>query len=163
MLKVAAYFAASAAVHGAGSRTSHSGQLAVWALRQHALQYAETRFETVEAASLVSPRLKAQRGLFTTVRGQDAPVDMAQAFQEIADEEILEGFCPVLRRLTLPIEEAPKLLRLLSYEGVSAATLFPDYEGVTAAIREQLLWDKPKHTMERRADWTGWRVRPRES
>jgi hypothetical protein len=43
---------------------------------------------------------------------------------------------------TLPIDEAPRLLRLLALEGISASTLFPGYGGVVKALQEESLWDR---------------------
>jgi len=44
-------------------------------------------------------------------------------------------------RLTLPVEQAPKLLRLLSYEGIDGASMFPSADSVVRAMRERPLWD----------------------
>lgn len=37
--------------------------------------------------------------------------------------------------------KAPKLLRLLSYEGITGATVVPGYAGVTRSLEEWRLWD----------------------
>ena len=49
---------------------------------------------------------------------------------------------PALRRLALPVEEAPKLLRLLADEGITGASMYPGADGVVKAMREEALWDK---------------------
>jgi hypothetical protein len=48
---------------------------------------------------------------------------------------------PSLHRLLLPNSEAPKLLRLLSYEGITGASMFPGADGVVQEMREYALWD----------------------
>jgi hypothetical protein len=51
---------------------------------------------------------------------------------------------PVMAHITLPIAETGKLLRLLHHEGISAATLFPGYQGVADSLAEKAWWDKPE-------------------
>jgi hypothetical protein len=55
-------------------------------------------------------------------------------------KKITGGATP-LRRLTLSVSEAGKLLRLLSYEGITGASMFPGADGVVRAMRETALWD----------------------
>jgi len=47
----------------------------------------------------------------------------------------------VLYRFILPSTKAPRLLRLLAYEGVSGNTLFPGFDGVRRGLEEKRLWD----------------------
>ena len=47
-----------------------------------------------------------------------------------------------LHRITLPIFQAPKLLRLLALENTNGASLFPAYDGVKKAMDERRYWDK---------------------
>ena len=44
---------------------------------------------------------------------------------------------PFMMQLCLPVEEAPRLLRLLSFVRVDAAALIPGHDGVVAAIQER--------------------------
>jgi hypothetical protein len=46
----------------------------------------------------------------------------------------------MLIHFTLPIGQAPVLLRLLAKEGVSGVTLFPGYAGVAAGMEEERFW-----------------------
>jgi hypothetical protein len=53
------------------------------------------------------------------------------------------GALPDLRRIMLPVAEAPELLKLLSDEGIDASVLFPGPNGVVRAMREATLWRQP--------------------
>lgn len=44
---------------------------------------------------------------------------------------------PLLWKLTLPVNEAPALLRLCADFGVKGSTLFPGYEGVAREIKDK--------------------------
>jgi hypothetical protein len=45
-----------------------------------------------------------------------------------------------MRRFLLSIEAAPRLLRLLSHEGIDGASMFPGADGVVRAMCERALW-----------------------
>jgi len=47
----------------------------------------------------------------------------------------------ILQQVSLPIEEAPRLLRLLAIEGITAATVFPGFNGVVSALKERRYWE----------------------
>ena len=160
----AAYFAAK----GAARRTAKAkvepnpAKLSVWALETRSFQITrridplcarDFPFLIVTAPSSQNPNLKAQRGLFSLVRFQssqinlDAPVDRRPQNELL--RELLVGAddpnCqPKFYHFTLPTTESPKLLRLLAVDGVSAATLFPGYNGVGEALSEQQYWDCPR-------------------
>jgi hypothetical protein len=59
---------------------------------------------------------------------------LRESFSFLADVAILTQLC-------LPVEEAPRLLRLLAFEGVDAASVFPGFDGVVSAILEQKYWE----------------------
>ena len=46
----------------------------------------------------------------------------------------------MLLHFTLPIREAPVLLRLLAKDGVSGTALFPGYAGVVSGLQEERFW-----------------------
>ena len=46
----------------------------------------------------------------------------------------------MLIHFTLPLPQAPVLLRLLAKEGVSGVALFPGYAGVVAGMQEEQFW-----------------------
>jgi hypothetical protein len=48
--------------------------------------------------------------------------------------------------VTLSVEQAPRLLRLLAYDGITGASMYPGTDGVVRAMRERSLWDKREGT-----------------
>ncbi len=49
---------------------------------------------------------------------------------------VVDASAPLLRELSLPIAEAPTLLALLRELGVSAATIYPGFDGVGRDVAE---------------------------
>ena len=157
--RFAAYFATA----DAATSPKESVDLAVWALRtdfiksisNRPVDSAELTIQTAPASS--NPNLHAQQGLFTRTQGENAhrfPVDeFVKLAADAAQSWTLEPWQhaagrnpnavgrPIMRCLRLPQREAPKLLRLLAYEGVTGSTMFPGYEGVVRAMKEEVLWD----------------------
>jgi len=106
----------------------------------------DLQLETAPRAS--NGRLHAQAGVFTWLRGELAhmtTVDQhvtklaAAAAKRTQPYEIL---APLMRSFIAPVAEARKLLRLLAYEGVDGASVFPGYEGVVRAMKERAFWDR---------------------
>lgn len=136
----AAYFAAETAVR----RDPKATHLALWALRGgHDRPVIDQRLILFfEAPHATNPNLRAQEGLFTWLQPhEDPPRSQNYVHLTIEDAVRLDGAAR-LRRLTLPVSEAPKLLRLLSYEGVDGARMFPGADGVARAMKELARWDK---------------------
>ncbi len=159
--RFAAYFASA----DAAKAMSDGADLTVWSLR---LDFVESIVKReVERTALTvrtapawsNPNLHAQQGLFTRSEGENAhrlAVDEIISRMAVAAESWeykrwhddqgrnpkLIGR-PVMRRITVPQSEAAKLLRLVAHEGVTGATMFPGYEGVIRALREDGLWDNP--------------------
>ena len=159
--RIASYFAAEGA---ASARSENGPDLAVWALRQDIIKAlghwaADVRLTIVTAPTASNPNLAAQQGLFTRCGGEEAGNfavdDLIQRGAEAGKRRQYRPFDaeggtdpnviprPLMRRLTLPRREAPKLLRLLAYEGVTGATMYPGFGGVARAMRERALWDVP--------------------
>ena len=133
---VAAYFAAAEAADPAKRRGAH---LAVWALHREGFPvdwHGESIF--YEAPGGTNPNLNAQAGLFTVHHREDSP-----SLDGFLNDWRKHAAVPTPQRLTLPATEAPKLLRLLAYEGVTGASLFPGADGVVKSMRERALWDRP--------------------
>lgn len=153
----AAYFAAiDAAKKNAAKQVSGLERLAVWALKNtyhfHSIasiaspnpseemkRIKEITFVTAPTAT--NPNLHAQRGVFTLHRPSEI-VLKAQVLPEPLESVAtrLQGKNNIDQHLieySLPVNEAPKLLRLLAIEGVDAAALFPGYAGVVRAIEER--------------------------
>ena len=137
---VAAFFAADGAESGS-SLDDMATHIAIWALNLNVTIPGLRR--------LTCPRhqfqfLHAQDGLFTYL-------DNAGDFHFIDSgswptiEEYLSRLeprppSPVLRKMTLPTDEAGSLLQLLWRERISSAHLMPTYDNVTAAIFRKLRW-----------------------
>lgn len=134
---VAAYFAA---IEAADPKTREGAQhLAVWALLRGELNDPAEGPHFYEAPGGTNPNLSAQSGLFTSLASfhEDDP-SLEEHFARI--KKITGGMLP-LRRIILNVSEAPKLLRLLAYDGINGASMFPGADGVVRAMRETTLWD----------------------
>lgn len=132
---VAAYFAISDAL--AEKSENDAGRLAVWILDiEKIVLFHELKVVTVPGGN--NANLAAQSGRFTLLtqkggmgtpfRGEIA-LDMYFAAQSLP---------PPLKKVTLPIAEAPDALNLCSLYGVTGATLFPDYYGAARATKDVL-------------------------
>jgi hypothetical protein len=158
--KIAAYFAAEAAarriVDGDQTEIDGSKCLSVWAMarkafRQHREDMAQDGdwLPTVEIAVPYAEvaNLWAQNGLFLVNRPIDLrlddPIDRTPLEQLCKSKSSLFDTNPVLQKFTLPISQAGRVLWLLAIEGITGARMFPGYDGVAKAIREQRLWYKP--------------------
>jgi hypothetical protein len=143
----AAYFAASTAGdHHESQHDSDEGVLCVWALDRISHGFAQDAgpkpsfpIQFVTAPSAANDNLRAQRGLFTLVEG----------YQEQALIPLDEGLPPppaeakpYLLRFELPARLAPRLLRHLAVNGVSAATVYPNFDGVVKSLLEQRHWER---------------------
>jgi hypothetical protein len=71
----------------------------------------------------------------------ESPVDVSPWDALLkSDLDFIQG-TSFMTQICLPIEEAPRLLRLLSFVGVDAAALIPGYDGVVAALQERRYWE----------------------
>src|SRR6266404_2335880 len=157
----AAYFAAiEAAKWKAQPNEAPSGvkSLAVWAfkaaaydLNRIASQGLQARIAKIREITLVTapaasnPNLRAQMGVFTLRRKEQvalgAPADREPMDCVVRNLKAQNDINNRLIEFSLPICEAPKLLRLLARERIEAATLLPGYGGVAQTVREQQYWD----------------------
>jgi len=133
---VAAYFAAAEP----NEPTEH---LCVWAFDTNLFgrgDHSSDRWLTLERVSRWSnPNLHAQDGLFALWSNLEL-----LSFDDIVKERWSPypkgGVTPVLgRKMLLPRSEAKDLLRLLVYDRISAATMFPSPDGVVRALKEEAL------------------------
>lgn len=126
---VAAYFAASSALHLPKEPT----HIALWAIST-AGHSDWQGLRLIQTAGGTSVNLAAQSGLFTLSTLPDSPDEL---FVPVWGKWS-PGFASVqeIRKLTLPFSEVKPLLRQLNKLGISAATLFPGYEGVARAVRD---------------------------
>jgi hypothetical protein len=134
---VAAYFAATEAADKYKRDMSWSTHLAVWALFREGPVDPNDVPLIYEAPGGTNPNLFAQDGVFTLHLGEDAP----SLEQHLLRLKKANRYAPDLRRITLPISEAGRLLQLLSEEGIHGASMFPGPDGVVRAMRENALWE----------------------
>lgn len=143
----AAWFAATEAAVPNDS----SGRLSVWALSIELLEMIgdEPRpFIVITAPSASNSNLRAQEGLFTLARHiscDDSPID-STPFDELLRTSFVkyrvQAPGPWFHRITLPRVEAANLEYGLAMEGITRATLFPDFYGVVNAIKDVVRWQK---------------------
>lgn len=141
---VAAYFAISDAL--ANNPAPGAERLAVWILdiERRAL-FHELKVITVPGGN--NANLAAQSGRFTLLiqeggRGTPFRGEMALDLYFAA-----QSLPPPLKKVTLPISEAPAALNLCSLYGVTGATLFPDYYGAARATEDALSTTPPNGTL----------------
>jgi len=115
-----------------------------------------TRVRMVTAPAAGNVNLRAQKALFLVDRRPgldlDGEVDRRPWNEALVDMFPLSDASsddPVLTQVGLPIEEAPRLLRLLAFQGVDAATVFPGFDGVVKALEERRLWETMQEARER--------------
>lgn len=156
---VSAYFAAqrSAAVQREAKGAPGGDGFTVWALRTRFVVFAwrrahgdeKLRVQIVTAPQASNPNLAAQAGLFTVDRDTHAETcfsDSVRARFVENERTTATALGPAMYKLTLAHSEAGKLLRLLAFHGVSAATVYPGHAGVAQSLEEQrLLWDHVPH------------------
>ncbi len=115
------------------------------------------RLSLVTAPQSTNPNLRAQAGLFVTDSNVLNSMPLNDLIIQKAEDNLnadsgwfstisrkypaLGNWVPVLHKLVLPHSEAKKLIRLLAYEGTSAATIFPGYDGVVQSMVERDSWD----------------------
>ena len=100
----------------------------------------EDRIEVVTAPAAGNLNLYAQQGVFSLYRPSTVdpqePVDRRPLDVIVAERPSAQ----MLLQFTLPVAQAPTLLRLLAKDGVSGTTLFPGYAGVVAGLQEERFW-----------------------
>jgi hypothetical protein len=144
--KVSAYMACEAIAPSAPS-SARTSRAAVWATRTNFIEEfwatLNPRIRLVTAPQATNPNLHAQAGLFTV----DGAVWDPRPFDALVVHEFAHlpqppppGYLPVLRKLTFPHSEADRLLRLLAYEHVNGATVYPGHDGVVRGLRERWSW-----------------------
>lgn len=140
---VAAYFAAEeAARKQRDDKDFDATHLSVWAfnkLKRRLDPRDAAReppcIEIVTAPAAGNPNLYAQKGLFTLFRSDRRieidrrPIDEILREPQFSEDELFH--------FTLPVTEAPDLLRLLSHQDITAASVYPGYGGAAKAVFEE--------------------------
>ena len=135
--RVAAYFAAAEITRQKGT----GGKLEVIALDRSALVRhgdVDEKFRFVHAPRASNANLHAQSGLFSICSGDYNPIPFDKLV--LSANVAFGNKALIMNRLTLPQSKAGELLMLLSYEGVTAATMFPGYNGAVQKLREKLFY-----------------------
>ncbi|MEW5928636.1 MAG: FRG domain-containing protein [Gemmatimonadota bacterium] len=158
--RIATYFAADTAarwVHDGMRGQVPDDRLSIWAFKESATRGLwrprQDSVWMIGTPSEQNSNLRAQQGLFTVhMQHITAPYDAPTVtpFDEIVADALdnpptdWQPPAPpadsILRELTVPINQAPRLLRLLYYEGISRASLFPSLEGVVNGLVERRYW-----------------------
>lgn len=135
---VATYFAASSALERKNDWVEGE-KLALWALDIEMINlYPEVKIVKVPASASIN--LAAQAGLFT-IHKQNASRGTLFSSQPLENEF---GSLPntPLQKTTLPVTESKSLLALCELYGVTAATLFPGFDGAARAVSDSInCWD----------------------
>ena len=162
---VAAYFAASTAAAWRYKPRNHerhgATHLCLWAITT-AVFMARGFLEHIEGPSTMKPvttptagntNLRAQQGLFLVERplsiDPEAPVDVSPWDESLGKSMSFMRGNPILYQFCLPLDEAPRLLRLLAFLGTDAAAVFPGFDGVAATLLERKYWE-PSEEAHRR-------------
>ena len=142
---VAAYFAISDAL-AEKKCDIDAERLAVWILDIEKIAlFRELKVVTVPSGN--NANLAAQSGRFTLLT-QDGGVHTPFKGEIALDLYFAaRSWPPPLKKVTLPIAEAPAALNLCSLYGVTGATLFPDYYGAARATEDVLSTMPPSGTL----------------
>ena len=162
---VAAYFSCVRAAEehmGCNQRNTiverTSPRCAIWALSEQALEVvtvgSDPTVAIVTAPAALVPNLAAQAGRFTLVhyRGdstechRDDPPDLDALLRDRQVDEQHTCCTPVLYQFTYPANQARRLLYLLSFLDVSAASIYPGQASVEQMMFERTLMLGPAYS-----------------
>lgn len=138
---IAMYFAASSAIKKL-KKSDFDGRIAIWALDTEQLNNNSLKkIQLVTAPTAEIPYLAAQKGVFTLVEDY---YDEKNDTRTNPLDEIIVSHNPTekestsqLIKATLPYSQVKRLFYLLSREFVTAASVFPGYEGVVKYMMEE--------------------------
>ncbi len=126
-------------------------RLSVWALSIEKLEMIDSEnrpFTVITAPSATNSNLRAQEGIFTLakhIKPDDLSVDRTP-FDEIlrtwVETKNVRSPGPWFHHVTLPQTEAEQLCFDLALEGITRATLFPDFYGVVKAMKDAARWQR---------------------
>jgi hypothetical protein len=157
---VAAYFAAEGTMREyeeSGAKGFSRKRLGIWAFAVHSIRGRvvsrtgrlvesnrasapdHIRLEIVQAPAFGNPNLFAQKGFFTLER-ERVPEEGKVDRNPYVPLNVRLRAVGTMKLLTLPQSQAPRLLRFLGHAGVSAASIFPGFDGVVRALHERRYW-----------------------
>lgn len=138
---VAAYFAASAALFD-----KTATRLAVWALDTQVTLPRLENLEFIRVPGANNANVAAQAGLFTLLRQKYARGKGFEGPESLCDY-VADVGSKSLAKITLPVSEAPKIIDLCDRNGITEATLFPDFYGAARATNiYQACWARTEWT-----------------
>ena len=155
--------AALFAARGAARLSDSEGRLSVWALFVEKLDMIRSKelappFTVLTAPAATNSNLRAQEGVFTLGKrikaGDQSPVDRTPFDQMLAAWirlHKIETPGPWFQRITLPKAEAEDLSFQLSLEGITQASLFPDFHGVVDTMKDFAHWQGAEGPGRKRA------------
>jgi hypothetical protein len=141
---------------GAARNENKSGNLSVWAFSLDMLDLAQAfpeqhalpppPFTIVTAPAATNSNLHAQEGVFTI--GQricdfDGRIDRRpfdQLLVNWASEHRVQSGRAWFHRITFPKRLAEQLCCELAYEGITRASLFPNFYGVVETMKDSARW-----------------------
>lgn len=127
---VAAYFAAASAL---ANHQEPGAKISVWTLNIDKINNHQN-IKLVQVPGSTSSYLAAQLGLFTVLQQQ---VTRSQPFPSSSlEDEFSSGTNSPVRNITLPVKYAATILQYCDFHAVSAATLFPGYDGAAKAVTD---------------------------
>lgn len=144
---VAAYFAAADAVRK-DQGWNEGGDLAIWALDISCISEMAPDDATpsqgglrppvslVRAPGSTSANLSAQAGVFTLLKERGVSNGLVES-RALEDEFQYDPNTPLIK-FTLRAVHAPDVLIHSNRHGINAATLFPGYDGASAAVLETI-------------------------
>lgn len=147
----AAYFAAADAAQGVfEKRFDADTLLSVWAIdsdtewlpHKPEASFLSRDFPLMKitAGGAYNRNLYAQQGLFLMPKVTN--FDLARSFDQILLGYFEGKASTHFWKVTLPVQESGRLLKLLAKEGIDAASCFPGFDGVVKAMHERLFWDQ---------------------
>lgn len=128
--------------------------VAIWVLNPMVFFGADTSFRIIRPPYYGNPNLAAQKGLFTfwNVKGLQLPLndkekDASDIFKLLTNrtplDELIKEECKKLDRkdvvmwkMLIPSKDRKVLYEYIRRKNVSAASLFPGYEGVVRSLKE---------------------------
>jgi len=131
---VACYHAAASTI--VGNHVRASGRLAIFVLEETRINQT-MRIKKVRVPGSTSPNISVQQGSFILVsnfgsRGEEFTPDVS------LESQLPDHGKPMLHKITLPHSLAPELLLTCGKYGISAASVFPGYDGSARAQLESM-------------------------
>jgi hypothetical protein len=159
---VAAYFAAVSAAQRIHDQKQHGekvddNRICVWVFNwepvNHVMENSRTvgRVEIITVPASSNRNLHAQRGVFTLIEEltfNSEYIPTVDYLSAVPLDVVVGSFYPPLPAgfqapltcVTLPSDKSPHVLFCLAHLGVTAASIFPGFNGIARAVKERQLY-----------------------